>query len=144
MRTCKFCGIGEDVKHINRDNLCTRCYRVLEKVRRGVASAEENEWHEEMCRFNMQHGMFVPVARRRDLAYLKPMEPWACRRCGTTVEANKDNGYKNYCVVCADEIRANRVAGQKTRSKTRSDKGGTHAGYRRPSMAAHKPKLFKQ
>jgi hypothetical protein len=144
---CKFCGIHEGAPdrkgkpaHINRDGLCAPCYYILERMKRqpDALTNEQHAWFEEMCRFNMKHGMFVPVARRRDLAHLKPNEPWICRRCGTTVEANRDNGYKNYCTMCADEIRLNRVSGQKRRSKTRSDKGGTHAGYRRPSMAAHK------
>ena len=137
MKTCKFCGIGENIKHINRENLCARCYRILMKVRQGLASAEEEAWHEEMCRFNMKHGMFVPVARRGELAHLKPKPVWRCRRCGTTAESNKDLGYKNYCVMCADDIRRDRVSNQKKRA-TRSDKGGKHAGYRRPSMAAPK------
>lgn len=140
MRTCKFCGIGEDTNHINRDNLCARCYRILNKVRQGLASAEEVKWHNEMCRFNMQYGMFVPVAMRRELAHLKPPKPWVCRRCGTTVESNKDKGYKNYCVMCADEIRFQRQLSQKSERKTRSDKGGKHAGYRRPSMVAKRVK----
>lgn len=140
MRTCKFCGMGEDINHINRDNLCARCYRILTKVRQGLASAEEEAWHEEMCRFNMQHWMFVPVARRRELAHLKPRPRWVCRRCGTTTESNKDNGYKNYCVMCADEIRRDRVDGAKRTRSKRSDAGTKHAGYRRPSMAAPKHK----
>lgn len=123
MKTCKFCGIGEDTQHINRDNLCARCYRILNKVRQGVASAEETEWHEEMCRFNMRHGMFVPVARRRELAHLKP---WTCKSCGTQMVVRQDSGYKNYCVRCADRIRADRVARQGPRLRTRSDKGKTH------------------
>lgn len=140
MKACKFCGTPEDIAHINKDTLCARCYRVLMKVRSGVASAEEEAWHEEMCRFNMQHGLFVPVARRSDLAHLKPRPAWACRHCGSTVEANKDNGYVHYCVTCADEIRAARVANQRPRSRPRSDSGGHHACYRRPSMASHKLK----
>lgn len=128
MKKCKFCGITEETQHINRDNLCARCYRILGKVRRGVASAEELEWHEDMCRFNMQHGMFVPVARRRDLQHLKPLRAWSCRRCGKTREADKDNSYVNYCVTCAEDMRAQRMARQKPRSefKRRSDRGCKH------------------
>lgn len=126
-RPCKFCGVTEDTAHINRDNLCARCYRVLEKVRRGVASAEEQAWHDDMCRFNMQHGMFVPVARRRELADLKPPN-WHCRRCGTNRITDQDFAYKNYCVQCAEEMRAKQLEGRKPRSafKRRSDIGGKH------------------
>lgn len=128
MKACKFCGVTESTKHINRDNLCARCYRILEKVRQGVASAEEVKWHDNMCRFNIQHGMFVPVRARRELAHLKPVPKWACRRCGTTAIVRQDHMYKHHCVRCADAVRAERLANQKPRElfKTRSDKGGMH------------------
>lgn len=127
-KSCKFCCVTEETTHINRDKLCARCYRILERVRRGVASAEEIEWHDSMCRYNMQHGMFVPIKQRRELADLKPAKPWSCRRCGTSRVTNQDFGYKNYCVACADEIRARRMEGQKSRTafKGRSDAGGKH------------------
>lgn len=127
-RSCKFCGVTEDTKHINRDNLCARCYRILEKVRSGVASAEEVQWHDDMCRFNIQHGMFVPIRQRRELAHLKPAPQWHCRRCGTATITNQDFGYKNYCVECADEMRSQRMERQKPRTsfRQRSDKGGKH------------------
>lgn len=147
MKACKFCGIIEGapdrkgkLAHINRDGLCAPCYYILERIKYQpeALSAEQHKWFEKMCEFNIQHGMFVPIKQRRELAHLKPKQPWACRRCGATNEANKDLGYKNYCVMCADEIRRTRIEGQKPRSKTRSDKGSHHAHYLRPSMASHK------
>ena len=124
MKACKFCGITEETMHINRDSLCARCYRVLEKVRQGRSTQEELEWHNKMCEFNIKHGMFVPVAMRRKLAHLKPIPTWSCRKCGTTKAGNQDKGYKNYCVSCADDIRLNRKL--PAYRKTRSDKNGTH------------------
>lgn len=124
MKACKFCGITEETTHINRDSLCARCYRVLEKVRQGRSTQEELEWHNEMCEFNTKHGMFVPVAMRRKLAHLKPAPVWSCKKCGTNMTSNRDKGYKNYCVSCADDIRLNRKL--PTYRKTRSDKNGTH------------------
>ena len=124
MKACKFCGITEETTHINRDSLCARCYRVLEKVRQGRSTPGELEWHNEMCEFNIKHGMFVPVAMRRKLAHLKPAPPWSCRKCGTTKVGNQDKGYKNYCVSCADDIRLSRKL--PAYRKTRSDKNSTH------------------
>lgn len=128
MKKCKFCGITEETTHINRDSLCARCYRVLEKVRQGRSTQEEKEWHDEMCEFNIKHGMFVPVAMRRKLAHLKPAAVWSCKRCGSTVAGNQDTGYVNYCVACADEIRRNR--NMPAHRKTRSDKGKMNSHLR--------------
>lgn len=128
MKKCKFCGITEETTHINRDSLCARCYRVLEKVRQGRSTQEEKEWHDEMCEFNIKHGMFVPVAMRRKLAHLKPVVAWSCKKCGSTVVGNQDTGYVNYCVACADEIRRNR--NMPTHRKTRSDKGKMNSHLR--------------
>ena len=125
MQTCKFCGITEETTHINRDSLCARCYRVLEKVRQGRSTQEELEWHSEMCEFNIKHGMFVPVAMRRKLAHMKPQAAWSCKKCGTTIAGNQDTGYVNYCVECADEIRRNR--NMPAKRKVRSDKGKTNS-----------------
>lgn len=127
MNKCKFCGVTDDIKHINRDSLCARCYRILEKVRQGRSTQEEKEWHDEMCRFNIKHGMFVPIAMRRKLAHLKPAPVWACKKCGKKVITDRDANYINYCVACADEIRRNRKMPAKAERKTRSDKGGKHA-----------------
>lgn len=128
MKKCKFCGITEETTHINRDSLCARCYRVLEKVRQGRSTQEEKEWHDEMCEFNIKHGMFVPVAMRRKLAHLKPAAVWSCKKCGSTVAGNQDTGYVNYCVACADEIRRNR--NMPAHRKTRSDKGKMNSHLR--------------
>lgn len=128
MKKCKFCGITEETTHINRDSLCARCYRVLEKVRQGRSTQEEKEWHDEMCEFNIKHGMFVPVAMRRKLAHLKPAAAWSCKKCGSTVVGNQDTGYVNYCVACADEIRRNR--NMPAHRKTRSDKGKMNSHLR--------------
>lgn len=137
MKTCKFCGIPEgsvDRKgkpaHINRDNLCAPCYYVLERVKYQPEALNKStmDWFVDMCKFNIQHGMFVPIRQRRELAHLKPVPKWACRRCGTEQVTNQDFGYKNYCVACADEIRAQRLKNQKPRSSfsKRSDTGCTH------------------
>lgn len=128
MKKCKFCGITEETTHINRDSLCARCYRVLEKVRQGRSTQEEKEWHDEMCEFNIKHGMFVPVVMRRKLAHLKPAAAWSCKKCGSTVVGNQDTGYVNYCVACADEIRRNR--NMPAHRKTRSDKGKMNSHLR--------------
>lgn len=128
MKKCKFCGITEETTHINRDSLCARCYRVLEKVRQGRSTQEEKEWHDEMCEFNIKHGMFVPVAMRRKLAHLKPAAVWSCKKCGSTIAGNQDTGYVNYCVACADEIRRNR--NMPAHRKTRSDKGKMNSHLR--------------
>ena len=90
MNKCKFCGITEETTHINRDSLCARCYRILEKVRQGRSTQEETEWHDEMCEFNIKHGMFVPVAMRRKLAHLKPTPQWSCKKCGKTTITDRD------------------------------------------------------
>ena len=137
MKTCKFCGIPEGSvdrrgkpAHINRDKLCAPCYYVLERVKYQPEALSKStmDWFVDMCKFNIQHGMFVPVKQRRELADLKPVKPWSCRRCDTAIVANQDFGYKNYCVACADEIRAIRMEGQKSRTafKGRSDAGGKH------------------
>ena len=128
MKKCKFCGITEETTHINRDSLCARCYRVLEKVRQGRSTQEEKEWHDEMCELNIKHGMFVPVAMRRKLAHLKPAAVWSCKKCGSTIAGNQDTGYVNYCVACADEIRRNR--NMPAHRKTRSDKGKMNSHLR--------------
>lgn len=123
MKSCKFCGITEETTHINRDRMCARCYRITEKAKQNVLTPEESEWFEEMCRFNIQHGMFVPVAQRRRLRAEYPQQ-WSCKRCGTTRTANQDSSYVNYCVACADDIRRGRR--MPADRKTRSDKGGKH------------------
>ena len=97
---------------------------MLEKVRQGRSTQEELEWHNEMCEFNIKHGMFVPVAMRRKLAHLKPAPAWSCKKCGTTKAGNQDKVYKNYCVSCADDIRLSRKL--PAYRKTRSDKNSTH------------------
>lgn len=136
MRSCKFCGIAEGgldrrgkPAHINRDNLCAPCYYVLEHVKYQPEKLDAGtmDWFVAMCEFNMKHGMFVPIKQRKELAHLKPVS-WACRRCGTNRITNQDFAYKNYCVVCAEEMRAERMERQKPRSafKRRSDLGGTH------------------
>lgn len=121
MNTCKFCGITEETTHINRDKLCARCYRILEKVRQGRSTQEEKEWHDKMCEFNMKHNMFVPIAMRKKLLHLKPTSQWQCKKCGTVNCSNQDKGYKNYCVACADDIRMNRHL--PTERKKRKDCG---------------------
>ena len=122
MKACKFCGITEETTHINRDSLCARCYRVLEKVRQGRSTQEEKEWHDEMCAFNMRHGMFVPVAMRRKLAHLKPAPQWHCKKCGKATITDRDFSYTNYCTTCADEIRRGRSLPTGANRKQRSDK----------------------
>lgn len=137
MKTCKFCGVLEGgvdrngkPAHINRDNLCAPCYRVLEQVKYQPdrVSKSTMDWFVDMCKFNIQHGMFVPLRQRRELADLKPAAQWHCKSCGTATITNQDFGYKNYCVVCAEELRARRMERQKPRTafKRRSDIGGTH------------------
>lgn len=130
MRSCKFCGIAEgnpdrrgDPAHINRDNLCAPCYYVLERIKYqpGSLSEEQQEWFREMCEFNMVHGMFVPVAQRRELKHLKP---WQCKGCNkrcmpTLLEYVQDPHYVNYCKECATARRKKRDM-RKAR-KTRSD-----------------------
>lgn len=134
MSSCKFCGIAEGAPdrkgkpaHINRDGLCAPCYYVLERVKYqpDKLDAEQHAWFNDICRFNMQHGMFVPVAQRRLLQYLKPKEAWRCKKCGQTLEALRDESYSNYCTVCAETIRKSRAM-PKVRN-TRSDKGGQHS-----------------
>lgn len=130
MRLCKFCGVPEgspdrrgDAAHINSDGLCAACYYVLERVKYQpeALSKEQHMWFEEMCRFNMTHGMFVPVTQRRQLKHLKP---WECRRCKTRcmpslLDYVQDPHYTNYCKECATLIRRERDM-SKAR-KTRSD-----------------------
>ena len=115
---------------INRDNLCAPCYRVLDKIKYqpDAVSKSTMDWFVDMCKFNIQHGMFVPIRQRRELAHLKPVAAWSCKRCGTVRLADQDFGYKNYCVECADELRAQRMERQKPRElfRARSDKGGKH------------------
>lgn len=124
-KQCKFCGIFEGAPdrngkaaHINRDNLCAPCYYVLERVKRQpeALDAEAHAWFNEMCEFNIKHGMFVPVAQRRTLKHLVP---WQCKCCGTKAVLTRDPSYIHYCVQCADKIRRGRVM-PKTR-KTRKD-----------------------
>ena len=119
MNKCKFCGITEETTHINRDSLCARCYRILEKVRQGRSTQEELEWHNEMCEFNIKHGMFVPVAMRRKL--VKPPVAWSCKKCGKTNITDRDFNYTNYCAACADEIRRSRDIPAGANRKKRSD-----------------------
>jgi hypothetical protein len=98
------------------------------KYRPEAVSKSTMDWFVDMCKFNIQHGMFVPIKQRRELADLKPAKPWSCRRCGTATVTNQDFGYKNYCVECAYEMRAQRMERQKPRSsfKRRRDAGGKH------------------
>lgn len=120
MSSCKFCGIAEGVPdrrgnraHINRDGLCAPCYYVLERIKRqpDTLSDEQRAWFDEMCRFNMTHDMFVPVAQRRQLKHLKP---WRCKRCGEESPMPlacfvTDEHYVNYCRDCATAIRKSRA-----------------------------------
>ena len=124
-KQCKFCGIFEGVPdrngkaaHINRDNLCAPCYYVLERIKYQpeVLDAEAHAWFNEMCEFNMKHGMFVPVAQRRALSHLRP---WQCKCCSSKNILARDTSYINYCTQCAGNIRRSREM-PKTR-KTRKD-----------------------
>lgn len=135
-KSCKFCGIAEGntdrrgkPAHINRDKLCAPCNYILERVKYqpDKLDAGTMDWFVAMCEFNMKHGMFVPIKQRRELAHLKPVN-WTCRRCGTNRITDQDFAYRNYCVVCAEAMRAERMERQKQRSafKRRSDTGGTH------------------
>ena len=135
-KSCKFCGVADGCTdrrgkpaHINRDGLCAPCNYILERVKYqpDKLTADALDWFVAMCEFNMKHGMFVPIKQRRELAHLKPVN-WACRRCGTNKITNRDLTYVNYCVMCADDMRAERMERQKPRSafKRRSDAGGTH------------------
>lgn len=114
MPTCKFCGVTEGMPdrkgraaHINRDGLCAACYNVLEKMKRqpGKLSYEDRRWFDETCQFNFKRGMFVPVAQRRTL---RATQPWSCAKCGNTNPVDRDDNYKKYCIICAQEARCNR------------------------------------
>ena len=134
--SCKFCQRNEGdfgrtgtkkPVHINRDMLCGPCATLLDKVKYqpDKVDKQDTEWFERQCRYNFEHGYFVPVAQRKQLrATVK--QKWSCKRCNTTNEANRDVSYTNYCVSCADDIRRNRVMPNRQERKTRSDKGGTH------------------
>ena len=134
MKTCKFCGITEETQHINRDNMCARCYRITEKAKHDLLTPSEKAWFEDMCRLNFEHGMFVPIAVRRRL---RAEAPWRCKKCGTAAVADKDPYYVNYCVECATEIRKSRK--MPAVKKTRSDKGGTHASPLKQDYGVTRP-----
>ena len=118
MKVCKFCGLTEATHHINRDNMCARCYRITEKAKKNLLTREEQLWFEEMCRFNFKHGMFVPVKQRREL---REAAPWRCKKCGTTEIRCRDESYTNYCTTCTYIIRHSRL--MPAVRKIRSDKG---------------------
>lgn len=114
MKKCKFCGLPEGAPgrngksvHINRDNLCAPCYRVLEKVKYNVGALtdQELEWFEWMCKINIKSGMFVPVAQRRRL---RAAQKWTCKRCGCSDLLWRDDNYTNYCKDCASDARKRR------------------------------------
>lgn len=132
--SCKFCqsvegSVGRTGRlvHINRDGLCGPCATLLDKVKYQPerVSVDDMEWFDKQCLLNHKRGLFVPVAQRKILRVSHPPK-WHCKRCHTPNEANRDFNYTNYCVMCADEIRRNRVMPAKAERKRRSDYGGTH------------------
>lgn len=118
MKTCKFCGITEATTHINRDNMCARCYRITERAKKNLLTQEEQAWFDEMCRFNFKYGMFVPLAQRREL---RAAAQWSCKCCGTKDTTRRDDSYKSYCTDCAYAIRSERALPEVR--KPRKDKG---------------------
>lgn len=127
MGQCKFCGVleGEQDRrgaatHINRDGLCTYCYKLLADMRKDPEKVrvEDRAWYMKTCKENVAHGRFVPVALR------KTLKKWACKKCGAT--RGQDEYYKCYCSACADVVRHDRQMPAKSNRKTRSDKGSSH------------------
>lgn len=127
MAACKFCGVAEGAldrrgaaTHINRDGLCTYCYRLLPAVRKDPSSVEPSElaWYRSTCKHNIVNGLFVPAVERRKAA------GWMCKKCGAA--RNRDDNYTNYCIGCADTIRRSREMPDKSKRKERSDKEKTH------------------
>ena len=114
MNACKFCG--DSTARINRDGLCARCYRVIERVRRQPekTTPEDLEWFEDMCRFNERYGLFVPRFRQQ----------WHCARCGCTYD--RDISYKKYCTNCATVVRRDAAQHRRVRSDKGSKRGQGH------------------
>lgn len=130
MITCKFCQTPEGapggrtgVIHINRDKLCGPCATLLDKIKYQPEKVDEEtmEQFKANCEWNLKHGLFVPVVQRREL---RAGQGWTCRCCGRPSSAAvlPDKHYKNYCVVCAEDIRHNRNMPLKSMRKTRKDK----------------------
>lgn len=129
MKTCKFCQMPEGapggrtgVLHINRDGLCGPCATLLDKVKYqpDKLDKETMEQFEANCRWNLAHGLFVPVAQRRSLRDTT----WRCKACGRPEgnEVVRANGYTNYCVVCAETIRSESRRGMHYRKKQKPTK----------------------
>lgn len=101
MKSCKFCGRTDG--HINRDSLCAPCANIINKAcyDTGKLSAEALAQFEANCRWNLEHGMYVP--RRYRLKLVKKR----CAQCGVVLddEHKPDRIYKNHCTVCAYDKR---------------------------------------
>lgn len=120
---CKFCQMPEGAPsvgpgrrkgtiHINREGLCGPCATLLNKVKYQPEKVDKETMEQFVanCAWNLEHGYFVPVAQRRRL---RAGLPWTCKGCkraeDLSVGLTRDKHYTNYCVVCADEIRRERV-----------------------------------
>lgn len=113
MKSCKFCTMS--LVHINRDGLCAKCATLINKVKYTPDKVlpEERHWFDEQCKYNYKLGRFVPTPQRRVLKYgFDPVQDgWHCRCCGRpkSETVQPANGWKNYCMQCAEDIRKGRV-----------------------------------
>ena len=131
MNKCKFCQLPEGAPgrsgkpvHINRDSLCGPCYTLLEKVKYqpDKIDAATMEQFVANCEWNFNHGLFVPLAQRKEW---RSKQVWHCNKCGRqcTADVRPDKTYKNYCECCAEDIRYNRNMPLNGTRKARKDKG---------------------
>lgn len=130
---CKFCQMPEGARggrtgviHINRDKLCGPCATLLDKIKYQPEKVDEEtmEQFKANCEWNFKHGLFVPVAQRRELR-AGYVAQWRCKTCNRTEADNaiRDKSYVNYCVACAEDIRLSRCMPPRSMRKVRSDKG---------------------
>lgn len=133
-KDCKFCGEVEGAKtkhsrtgvvHINK-GFCARCTTLFSKMNTqpDKVTYTEKRWFVDTCEFNHKNGLFVP-ARMRMRMRMRCQEPWRCQVCGRSEAegAEREKGYVNHCVACAEEIRCTRRQPPRSMKKRRSDAG---------------------